>query len=255
MAHKSSGVYNNLRMSQGFFFSVVTQPLYNGVVALIHLLPWADLGIIVIIFTVIVRLILFPLAQKALRTQMVMQEVQPKMEEVREKFKNDRQQQAQKMMELYREYKVNPFSSILFMFIQIPIIFGLYFMFVRTGLPDIHPDFLYSFLTVPPPVSTMFLGFVDVAQKSVVFAVLAGVSQFFQAYFMKMPEPSGSKESFGASFAKSMSFQMKYVFPIIIVFVAYALPASVGLYWMTSNIFSMAQEAYLRKRISPQGKK
>ncbi|GMU74078.1 MAG: hypothetical protein AMXMBFR44_2770 [Candidatus Campbellbacteria bacterium] len=239
-------------MSQGFFFTAVTQPLYNGIVGLIHLLPWADLGVVIIIFTILVRLILFPVAQRALRTQLAMQKVQPKMDAIREKFKNDKQQQAQKMMELYREYKVNPFSSILFMFIQIPIIFGLYFMFVRAGLPVIHPDFLYSFLSVPPEVSTMFLGIFDVAQKSVLFAILAGVSQFFQAYFMKLPQPSGSKESFGASFQKSMSFQMKYIFPIIIVFIAAALPASVGLYWTTSNIFSIAQESFLRKKMRDQ---
>lgn len=236
-------------MSQGIFFTLVTQPLYNGIVGLIHLLPWADLGIVIIIFTILVRFILFPVAQKALRTQLALQKVQPKMDEIKEKYKNDRQAQAQKMMELYKEYKVNPFSSILFMFIQIPIIFGLYFMFVRTGLPDIHPDFLYSFLSVPPQISTLFLGFVDVAQKSLPFAILAGVSQFFQAYFMKMPEPSGSKESFGASFAKSMSFQMKYVFPILIVFISAALPGSVALYWTTSNLFSIVQESFLRKKM------
>jgi YidC/Oxa1 family membrane protein insertase len=239
-------------MSQGFFFTIVTQPLYNGVVELIHLLPWADLGIIIIVFTIFVRLILFPVAQKALRTQLAMQTIQPKMDDIRERFKNDKQVQAQKMMELYKEYKVNPFSSILFMFIQIPIIFGLYYMFVRTGLPTIHPDFLYSFVSVPPPVSTFFLGLIDIAGKSLPFAILAGVSQFFQAYFMKMPTPSGNKESFGASFAKSMSLQMKYVFPVIITFIAYALPASVSIYWMTSNIFSIVQENILRRKMATE---
>lgn len=234
-------------MSQGFFFTIVTQPLYNGIVGLIHLLPWADLGVIVVIFTVLVRFVLFPVAQKALRTQLALQKVQPKMDEIRERFKNDRQQQAQKMLELYREHKVNPFSSILFMFIQIPIIFGLYFMFVRTGLPEFHPEFLYSFVSVPEPISTLFLGIVDVAQKSIPLALLAGVSQFFQAFFMRMPQPSGSKESFGASFQKSMSFQVKYVFPVIIVFISAALPGSVALYWTTSNLFSIAQEGFLRR--------
>ncbi len=234
-------------MSHGIFFTLVTQPLYNGVVGLMHLLPWADLGIIVIAFTILVRLVLFPLAQRALKTQMVMQQVQPKMEEIREKFKNDRQQQAQKMLALYREYKINPFASIAFMFVQIPIIFGLYFTLVRDGFPVINPDFLYSFVSVPPEISTIFMGFIDVAQKSLPIAVLAGVSQFFQAYLMRMPQPSGNTDSFGASFQKSMSFQMKYVFPVIIVVIAAALPASAGLYWTTSNLFSIAQEAFLRK--------
>ncbi|MCR4274635.1 MAG: YidC/Oxa1 family membrane protein insertase [Candidatus Campbellbacteria bacterium] len=238
-------------MSQGFFFTLVTQPLYNGVVILMHALPWADLGVIVVVFTVIVRFILFPLAQKALRTQMAMQNIQPAMDEVRTKFKNDSARQAQETMKLYKAYKVNPFASIFFLLVQIPIIFGLYYMFVRTGLPEIHPDFLYSFVSNPGSISTMFLGFLDVAQKSIPLAVLAGVSQFFQAYFMKAPEV-GSKKGFGADFAKSMSLQMKYVFPVIIVFISYALPASVALYWTTSNLFSIAQEGMIRKKLDTE---
>ncbi|QQR82240.1 YidC/Oxa1 family membrane protein insertase [Candidatus Campbellbacteria bacterium] len=235
-------------MSQGFFFTLITQPLYNGVVLLMHALPWADLGVIVIVFTIIVRFILFPLAQKALRTQMAMQEIQPAMDEVRTKFKNDSARQAQEMMQLYKTYNVNPFASIFFLFIQIPIIFGLYYMFVRTGLPQINPDFLYSFVSNPGPISTMFLGFLDVAQKSLPLAILAGIAQFFQAYFMKAPQV-GSKQGFGADFAKSMSLQMKYVLPIVIVFISYALPASVALYWTTSNLFSIAQEKMIRRKI------
>ena len=240
-------------MSQGFFFTFVTQPLYNGVVLVMHALPWADLGVIVIVFTIIVRFILFPLAQKALRTQMAMQEIQPAMDEVRAKHKNDSALQAQEMMKLYKVYKVNPFASIFFLLIQIPIIFGLYYMFVRTGLPEIHADFLYSFISNPGSVSTIFLGFLDVAQKSIPLAILAGVSQFFQAYFMKAPEVS-KKSGFGADFAKSMSLQMKYVFPIVIVFVSYALPASVSLYWTTSNLFSIVQERMLRKKFEVEKK-
>ncbi len=238
-------------MSQGFFFTLITQPLYNGVVLLMHALPWADLGVIVIVFTILIRFVLFPLAQRALRTQMAMQKIQPMMDEIRAKFKNDSARQAQEMMALYKTHKVNPFASIFFLFVQIPIIFGLYYMFVRTGLPEIHPDFLYSFVSNPGPVSTVFLGLLDVAQKSLPLAVLAGVAQFFQAYFMKTPSV-GSKKGFGADFAKSMSFQMKYVFPIIIVFISYALPASVALYWTTSNLFSIVQEWVLRKKMDAE---
>jgi YidC/Oxa1 family membrane protein insertase len=238
-------------MSHNIFFTLVTQPLYNGVVALIHLLPWADLGVIVIAFTVIVRLILFPVAQKALRTQLSMQKLQPELDAAKERFKNDQHAQAQEMMRLYKKYKVNPFASIFFLFIQIPIIFGLYYMFVRTGLPVIHPDYLYSFISVPPTVSTLFFNVLDIAQKSLPLAILAGVSQFLQAYFMKSQQmpASGDAKSFGASFAKSMSFQMKYVFPVLITFIAYALPGSVSLYWITSNAFSIAQESVLRKKL------
>ena len=106
---------------------------------------------------------------------------------------------------------------------------------------------------VPPEkISTLFLGIFDVTQKSALLAAFAGISQLLQAQFMKMPTPSnnGDKPSFGSDFAKSLSFQMKYLFPIIIVFIAYALPGSVALYWITSNLFSVGQEIYLRRHQS-----
>ncbi len=237
-------------MSTGIFGTLVTTPLYNGMVALMHALPFADLGLIVIIFTCIVRLILFPLAQKSVRTQIVMQEIQPEIDAIKARFKDNPQEQATKIMALYKERGLNPFASILFLFIQIPIIFGLYFMFLRSGLPVVDPSQLYSFISVPEGVSTMFLGVIDVTVKSIPIAILAGVSQFFQAQFAKPPEAKhDAKPSFGKEFTKSLHFQMKYIFPVIIVFIAAALPASIALYWVTSNVFSIGQELWTRKNL------
>src|SRR5688572_7097972 len=130
-------------MSDGFFSTIVTTPLYNGIVAPMGALPWSDLGILVILFACIVRLILFRPAQQSVKTQIVMQERQPQLDAIREQFKKDPQQQAARTMALYKESGLNPFASILFMFIQIPIIFGLYFMFLHAGFPTIDSDFLY----------------------------------------------------------------------------------------------------------------
>lgn len=233
------------------FSTLVTTPLYNGLVLLMHALPWADLGVIVIIFTCIVRLVLFPLAQKSVRTQIVMQEIQPEIDKIKERFKDNQQEQALRMMALYKEKGLNPFASILFLFIQIPIIFGLYFMFLRAGLPMVDPARLYSFVSVPSAISPMFLGIADVTAKSVLFAVIAGVSQFLQSYFAKPPQiKDDDKRSFGKEFTKSLHFQMKYVFPILIVFIAAALPASISLYWITSNLFSVGQEVWTRKKLA-----
>jgi YidC/Oxa1 family membrane protein insertase len=240
-------------MSHGIFGTLVTTPLYNGLVLLMHALPWADLGIIVIIFTCIVRLILFPLAQKSVRTQIVMQEIQPEIDKLKQRYKDNPQEQAAKIMALYKERGLNPFASILFMFIQIPIIFGLYFMFLRSGLPAIDPAQLYSFVSVPAGVSTMFLGLVSVTAKSIPLAILAGGSQFLQAQFAKPPEIKNDGErSFGREFTKSLHFQMRYVFPVIIIFIASALPASIALYWITSNLFSTAQEIWTRRKLATE---
>ncbi|MEK7606455.1 MAG: YidC/Oxa1 family membrane protein insertase [Patescibacteria group bacterium] len=237
-------------MSTGIFGTLVTTPLYNGLVFLMQLFPWADLGIAVIFFTILIRCVLFPLAQKSLRTQMVAQKVQPEIDALRAQYKNDSQQQAMKIMEVYRREKINPFASIFFLGIQIPIIFGLYFMFLKSGLPVVNPDFLYSFVSGPTHASTLFLGIVDVTIKSIPIAILAGVTQFIQALLMKSVQPqAGAKGTFGADFMKGMHFQMKYIFPLIIVFISASLPASIALYWTTSNIFSIGQEYVIRKRL------
>ncbi len=240
-------------MSTGIFGTLVTTPLYNGLVILMHGLPWADLGIIVIIFTCIVRLILFPLAQKSVRTQIVTQEIQPEVDAIKARYKDNPQEQAARMMALYKEKGLNPFASILFLFIQIPIIFGLYFMFLRSGLPSINPEFLYSFVSTPGTISHLFLGFIDVTAKSFPLAILTGISQFFQAQLMRPPETKkGDSPSFGKEFAKSLHFQMKYIFPIIIVAISASLPASMALYWTTSNLFSIGQEMWTRKQLAKE---
>jgi membrane protein insertase Oxa1/YidC/SpoIIIJ len=96
-----------------------------------------------------------------------------------------------------------------------------------------------------------FLGVVDIGGKSLVLAILAGVSQFFQAYFMPKPKiSSGSnkKESFQESFSKSMNMQMKYIFPILVTFIAYRISGAIALYWVTSNVFAIGQQIYARRK-------
>jgi len=237
-------------MSTGIFGTLITTPLYNGIVLLMQVVPWADLGLAVIMFTIIIRFILFPLAQASLRTQIIAQKIQPEIDRLREQFKKDPQQQAAKIFEVYRQNKISPFASIFFLLIQIPIIFGLYFMFLRSGLPSIDPNFLYSFVHGPAEVNHLFLGFIDVTMRSIPIAILAGATQFIQARLIKMGAPAESKKgSFGADFMKGMQFQMKYIFPVIITFVAAALPASVALYWATSNTFSIFQEWFIRRKL------
>src|SRR4051812_38944032 len=110
-----------------FFFD----PLYNALILLFKLLPWADAGLVVIILTTLVRLILFPLSRKAVLTQVRMNEVAPELEKIKEKYKDKPEEQAKKTLELYREKKINPFSGILVILIQLPVIFALYRIFLH----------------------------------------------------------------------------------------------------------------------------
>ena len=95
----------------------------------------------------------------------------------------------------------------------------------------------------------MFLGILDIGGKSIILAVLAGISQYLQAYYMPQPKPntSGGKGTFAESFSKSMSVQMKYVFPFVVAFIAYSISGAVALYWITSNLFAVGQQIYAKR--------
>ncbi|HEY4500249.1 MAG TPA: YidC/Oxa1 family membrane protein insertase, partial [Candidatus Paceibacterota bacterium] len=226
-------------------------PLYNGLIFLADLLPFFDAGVIIILFTIIVKIILFPLSKKAVRTQAMMKLVEPELKSIKEKYKNDKQTQAMETMKLYKEKKVNPFSSILLLLIQIPILWALYKIFYSNGLSTINADILYSFVNVPPAISTFFLDIIDVSQKNIWLAVIAAVSQYFQ---ISLSTPNIPKKTEGGGFqedfARSMHIQMKYVLPIIILFVSYQVAGALALYWATSNLFMIGQELYIRKQLA-----
>ena len=109
--------------------------------------PWIDAGIAVIILTIIVRLILFPLSKKAIVTQVRMKEIEPELNRLKQTVP-DKQQQALKVMDLYKEKGVNPFSSFLVLFIQLPVIYALYSIFIKSGLPVVKTALLYSFVAI-----------------------------------------------------------------------------------------------------------
>ena len=96
----------------------------------------------------------------------------------------------------------------------------------------------------------LFLGILDISKKNIiVLAILAGISQYFQASLMPKPAVSGkTPSSFQENFTKSMQTQMKYIFPFIITFIAYSVSGAVALYWITSNIFAIGQQMYANKK-------
>ena len=233
-----------------FFHTIIFEPLYNGLVFLIHITPFADVGIAVIIFTCIVKLLLFPLSKKAVKTQMAMKAIEPETEKIKNQFKNNREELARQTMALYKKHQVNPFSSFAVILIQIPIILGLYYVFFKGGLPTINTDWLYSFVAAPDKVNMLFFGLLDISKKSIFLALLAGVSQFFQAKLAMPPiKPRCAEPDFKADLARSMGLQMRYIFPIVVVFIAYSISGAIALYWTTSNIFAIGQELIIRRQL------
>lgn len=212
------------------------------------ILPWLDAGVIIVIFTLVVKFALYPLSKKAVVAQIEMKTIEGDLRAIREKYKDDKQEQARKTMDLYKEKKINPFSGIFVILLQLPIIFALYYVFLRSGLPEINADLLYSFVSRPESIDMNFLGLINITGKSLLLALLAGLSSFFQIR-ASVPAYSGpqKKGNFQDDLARSMNIQMRYVFPIIVFFISYQISGVIALYWFTSNIFTLVQERFLRK--------
>lgn len=231
-----------------FFFD----PVYNGLIFFIDVVPGGDVGVAIILTTIVVKFILLPLSIRAAKTQVVMREIEPKLKELKEKYP-DKQEQARQTLEVYKEAGVNPFASIFQLFLQIPIIIALYLAVYSGGgvsLPDINIDLLYSFIPQPETVTMLFLGVIDIAAKSLPLAFLAGATQFIHTH-LSMPKMEPKKETdkpdLKADFARSMQMQMRYVMPVLIFFVAYTISAAIALYFTVSNLAAIAQEFVVRK--------
>lgn len=247
------------------FRELIFRPLYNGLIGIMDIIPGIDVGIAVIIFTVIVKLILFPLSKSSILTQIRMKEIEPEVRKIRNQYANDRQAQALKTMELYKERKIKPFSGILLLLIQLPILFALISVFYKI-IPTISPEYLYSFVSAPDITGkTMFLGLIDLTKKSIVLSLATGIIQFLQLYFSPgMRQNTNPQENFGKSggkedmqtqLAASMNKQMKIFLPIVAFASTYWIipfqfpqaAAIIAVYWSTSTLFTLVQELYIRK--------
>lgn len=234
-------------MISAFFGTVFYNPLYNALIALVAIIPGNDLGFAVISLTLLVKFILAPLMHQSLTLQKKMRDIEPKLKELKEKHPN-REEQAVKTMELYREHGINPFAGILGMFIQLPVIFSLYFV-TRAGI-DLAAPYIYSFTPRPEHINSLFLGSFDLTQTSVLLAALAALTQFVQAQLAIPPVPKaapGEEPSFKNEFARSMNVQARFILPIFIFFVGLKFTAALALYWITGNLFSIAHELYIRR--------
>jgi YidC/Oxa1 family membrane protein insertase len=239
-------------MISNIWNTVLYEPLVNALAFLVSIIPGGDVGIAVILLTILVKIALYPLSQKSIESQAQMNILTPELNKIKASGAS-KEEQARLTFELYKIHKTNPFSGCLLVLIQIPIIFALYYVFLK-GI-KFESGLLYSFIHVPEHVNMIFLGILDITKKSLILAILAGVSQYLQAHFMPKPAPSpvvnSSAPSFQDSFAKSMSMQMKYIFPFVVAFIAYSISGAVALYWITSNLFMVGQQIYVKKKEFP----
>ncbi|PID69929.1 hypothetical protein CSB37_04155 [bacterium DOLZORAL124_38_8] len=252
------------------FRTFISQPMFNALVFLTQTLPGKPFGVAIILLTIVVRLLLFYPNQKAMRSQRALQKLQPKLDEVKKKFKGNQQMIAMKTMELYKTHKVNPMSSCLPMLIQVPVMLGVYYS-VKDGMAPHLSHFLYSFQANADltNVNTHFL-FWDLANIPwstfisslsvstaiyLLFPLLVAGAQYIAISLTmntkQQPTKKGkSSDKQGmAEQMQAMTGMMKYVMPVMIGFFAATFPAALGLYWLTSTIFGIFQQKLVNKQL------
>lgn len=237
------------------------EPLFNGLIYLQHILPGKDIGLAIIILTIIIKIILFFPSLSSIKSQKSLQVTQPKIEALREKYKDNKEELGRQLMRFYKENKVNPLSSCFPLLIQLPILIALYQVFFggltqdpETGiLVTDQLQHLYGYLKdiySTTPINTMFLGFVDMAKKgNIPLAILAGAAQFWQGRMMatrKSPiKAPGSKDE---NRTAALNRQMLYFMPLITVYFGYTFPAGLALYWVISTLFTIGQQYYFFRK-------
>lgn len=233
-----------------FFTTVLIEPIYNAFIALIAYVPGHDAGLAIIALTILIRIIFLPAFSQALKTQHGMRRVEPELEAIKEKYKDDKQEQARQSMALFRKHGIKPFATFFSLLIQLPIFIALYAVFLREGFPELAHHLLYAGTPVPEFVQVLFLGFLDLtAAKNILLAVVvAGVQLVQSRLSLGALKPTEGMKPEKAQML-SIQRQMLYMIPIVMGVVSYTAPAAAGLYLLTNAIISLLQELLVRRQI------
>jgi YidC/Oxa1 family membrane protein insertase len=234
------------------FHNILAVPIFNLLVFLYNVLPGADIGFAIIALTVLIKLALWPFMSKSLRSQKALQELQPKIEELKSTHSDDKEALAKAMMELYQTEKVNPLASCLPLLVQLPILLALYRVLLA-GFGAQTLTELYGFVANPGKINHIFLGVIDLSVASLYLAVLAGYFQFMQTRMLIAKRPpkqvEGKKGALDEGMLASMNKSMLMFMPAITVIIGATLPAGLTLYWVTVNIVSILQQQFVFSKI------
>jgi len=244
-----------------FFNEILYRPLFNALVYLYETAAFFDLGIAIILLTLIIRFALYPLSKKAIKSQKAMFKIQPEIRELQEKYKDNKEELMKRTMALYKERGVNPFSGCLPILIQLPILIALYWVFLA-GFDSENLDSLYSFVSNPGDINYVFLGSIDISQRNFYIALIAGFFQYIQSKMLLDQQLKGRREremklkkenkketpNKMDDLSLSISKQMTYFMPIVTIFFAASFQAGIAIYWATTTIFSVVQQWYVFKK-------
>ncbi|OGY45885.1 MAG: hypothetical protein A2744_00860 [Candidatus Buchananbacteria bacterium RIFCSPHIGHO2_01_FULL_44_11] len=236
------------------FNTILYEPIFNLLVFFYNVVPGNDLGVAIILLTIFIKLILYPLSKQSIKGQKALQSLQPKIEQIKQQYKTEKEKQAQALMALYKSEKINPLSSCLPLLIQLPFLFAVYRVFIE-GLKSESLVVLYPFINNPGQLNPQSLGFVDLSQPNLVLAFLAGLAQYWQAKMLQTKAPPkglpGAKDE---SMTAMMNKQMLYFMPILTVVIGASLPGGLTLYWFVLTLLTALQQLLMFKKDGQGGK-
>ena len=188
-------------------------------------------GIAIIIVTILMRILIFPLTLKQEKSMKKMKEIQPEVDKIREKYKDDPQTLNQKTMEIYKENNVNPMGGCLPILIQMPIFVALYYAFVGNTIPA---DATFLWFNLKQPDHFMKLGTFTVN----LLPILNTLVTFIQQKIMMGVQPQDKNNPMSS---------MLYTMPLMMLFIFYNMPSGVTLYYLVSGILSVIQQYFILK--------
>lgn len=262
------------------FDLVVVQPIFNLLVLIYSIVPYADFGIALIILTIIIRFLLWPIMKSQLHQTKVMRKIQPELSKLRKKYKDNKQMQSMQMLELYKKHGVKPFRSILILLIQFPIFIALYRVIqIFTSHRDDIGKYTYDFLENIPIIKQIvenpdtfnqkLFGFIDLTQHAIsaqgvsvvliILALIAAVTQFILSKQMNpnqetrrirdiLAEAGAGKEPDQAEMNAAVMQKMMKFLPIMMFFIMINLPAALALYYAVSNIVAAGLQHYILRK-------
>jgi YidC/Oxa1 family membrane protein insertase len=238
--------------------TLLYNPILNGLIALLIYMPGHSLALAIIVLTLIIRTILLVPSRKAFESQRNMQAMQPKINALKEKYKDDQARLAQETMALWKTHNIHPASSCLPLLIQFPILIALFYV-IQSGLDPDKAVLIYEFLPTfsLESINSMFFNFNLLDRSYIVFPIAIGALQFFQLQIMaslgkKKEDKKPAKDSKkGKGLGKEMeqaNKMMRTLMPVMIAFFATQMPAAVSLYWGTSTFYGIVQQLVLKRK-------
>lgn len=225
-----------------FLIALFYQPILNLLIGIYSFLPNKDMGIAIILVTIVVKIVLFPLSWKQLQAQKSLQDLQPKLQVLKEQHKNDKQGMMQAQMKLFQEHKINPLSSCFPLLIQFPFLIALFYVFMN-GLKSDSFTLLYPFISRPDTINDTFLGIFSLTHNhNFVLAFLSGITQFWQAKMIVTKRPPNVPGSKDEDFSAILNQQMVYMMPLITGVMTYQFPNGLGVYWIVQSLLTVGQQ-------------